>query len=75
MKYSKEKFIKLLKAMIISARGVQDEKESKGDYERADYWKKKRWILEDLLEMIEDPKAFEREYKFYSSLIEEIEEL
>lgn len=75
MKITKEKFTKLLKARIISARETEDWNRSKGNIEKAEYWKKTRWTLEDVLETFTDPKTFEREYNFYSQLVEEIESL
>ena len=75
MKITKEKFTKLLKARIISARETEDWNRSKGNIEKAEYWKKTRWTLEDVLEMFTDSNIFEREYSFYSKIVENIEEL
>ena len=47
---------------------------SKGNYERADYYKKMRWNYEDVLDIFTKKAKFDEEVRMHEIELEEIEE-
>ena len=74
MKKNNKNFVKLLKAKIIACRKMQDYMTGKGNYERADYYKKMRWNYEDVLDIFTKKAKFDEEVRMHEIELEEIEE-
>lgn len=75
MKNNKKNAIKLLKAICLSCRDLQDYTASKSNYESSEYYKKKRWILEDVIEFLEDQKKFDRECRLHEIELKKVEKM
>ena len=74
MKKNNKNFARLLQAKIIKCREMEDFMNGKGAYDRAQAYRKERWILEDILEIFTDSKAFNEEVKMNELTLWEMEE-
>ena len=71
MRFTKEKLIKILEGKCVKYRKLQDYFSYLGfpdhyNPEKAEFYKKARWEIEDILDMLGDPIQFEACYDLYA---------
>lgn len=61
----KQDLINLMKAKIINAREMEDYLSKKGQFERVQVWRRKRWTYEEFLEILTSKEKFKEEMAVY----------